>query len=243
MPAPVAAALLDEAAKLGMPSIVHAPQLADAAEAVNGGATALAHGVLDPIRGSMLETMKARRVFYVPTMDIYEFLADPRAFVDSVLADPRVSTPGRGLSAELIRRYRAPDYADGYKKRYPNFENVRRHLPALYGNIRALHEAGVPIALGTDMWAFPGLGVSIEMDLYVRAGLSPLDALRAATSTAARSMGVSAERGSLEAGKRADFLVLDADPVADVKNVRAIRDVYKAGARVPRGPVPITRTE
>jgi len=241
MPAPVAAALLDEAAKLGMPSIVHAPQLSDAAEAVDRGATALAHGVLDPIRGPMLETMKARRVFYVPTMDIYEFLADPRGFVDSVLADPRVSNPERGLTAEILRRYRSPDYAEGYKKRYPNFENVRRHLPALYGNIRSLHEAGVPIALGTDMWAFPGLGVSIEMDLYVKAGLSPLEALRAATLTAARSMGVSGDRGTLEAGKRADFLVLDADPLADVKNVRAIRDVYKAGARVPRGA--ITRTE
>jgi imidazolonepropionase-like amidohydrolase len=95
----------------------------------------------------------------------------------------------------------------------------------------ALHAAGVPVALGTDMWAFPGLGVSIEMDLYVRAGLTPLEALRAATQTAARSLGLEKDRGTLEPGKRADFLLLDADPLADVKNVRAIRAVYKAGER------------
>jgi imidazolonepropionase-like amidohydrolase len=232
LPAPVAAALLDEARRNGMAAIVHAPELADASEAVAAGATALAHGVLEPIgrNGKTLETMKSRPVFYVPTMDIYEFLADPRAFVDSVLADARVTAPG-GLAEETVRRYRSAEYSDGYKKRYPNFENVRRKLPALYGNLKDLHAAGVPVALGTDMWAFPGLGVSIEMDLYARAGLTPLEVIRAATSTAARSIGAEKDRGSLSAGKRADFLVLSADPLADVKNVRAIEAVYKAGLR------------
>lgn len=236
MPAPVAAALVDEAKRNGMAAIVHAPELADAAEAVEAGATALAHGVLEPIGGKTLETMRKRPVFYVPTMDIYEFLADPRAFVDSVLSDPRVTAPGRGLAEDTVRRYRSAEYSDGYKKRYPNFENVKRRLPALYGNIRTLHAAGVPVALGTDMWAFPGLGVSIEMDLYAKAGLTPLEVIRAATSTAARSMGIDGERGTLATGKRADFLVLSADPLVDVKNVRAIEAVYKAGTPATRPP-------
>jgi imidazolonepropionase-like amidohydrolase len=119
-----------------------------------------------------------------------------------------------------------------YRERFPNFENVRSRLRALGENLRRLQAAGVPVALGTDMWAFPGLGVSIEMDLYVRAGLTPLEAIRAATQTAARSLAIDADRGTLEPGKRADVLVLSADPVRDPKNLRRIDAVYKRGRRV-----------
>jgi imidazolonepropionase-like amidohydrolase len=147
-----------------------------------------------------------------------------------VLSDPRAVA---GLPPETVKTYRSAAYSDGYRMRYPNFDNVRRHLPTLRENLKRLHAAGVPIALGTDMWAFPGLGVSIEMDLYVQCGLMPLEALRAATLTAAASLGVEKDRGTLEPGKRADFLLLDADPISDVKNVRAIAAVYKAGQRVP----------
>ena len=81
------------------------------------------------------------------------------------------------------------------------------------------------------MWAFPGLGVSIELDLYVRGGMPPLEALRSATQTSARSLGLDGDRGTLAAGQRADFLVLSADPLLDVRNVRRIQDVYKNGRR------------
>jgi Imidazolonepropionase and related amidohydrolases len=201
----------------------------DAKEAVAGGATTLAHGVLDPFDAGTIALMKSRPVFYIPTMGIFEFLADTRRFVDGVLSDPRTVA---GLPAETVKTYRAAAYSDGYRVRYPNFANVRRHLPALRENLRRLHAAGVPIALGTDMWAFPGLGVSIELDLYVQAGLSPLEAIRAATQTAARSLGVEKDRGTLEPGKRADLVLLDADLLSDVKNVRAIAAVYKAGEHV-----------
>jgi len=229
MESAVAAALLSEAGQLGLRASVHAPNRSDAVEAIARGATALAHGVLEPFDRGTIEVMKRRPVFYVPTLDVFEFLADTRAFVDSVLSDPRAVA---GLPGATVSRYRSSAYSDGYRERYPNFGNVKKRLPDLRANLLALHGAGVPVALGTDMWAFPGLSVSIEMDLYERAGLSPLAALRAATQTAARSLGMGSDRGTLEPGKRADFLVLDADPIADVKNVRAISAVYKAGRRV-----------
>lgn len=228
----IAAALTDEARRSGMRVTVHAPNLRDAAEAVADGATALAHGVLDPIDAATLAVMKKRPVFYIPTMDVFEFLADTRAFVDGVLADPALTRGATGLGSETVARYRSPAYSDGYRRRYPNSQYVTGRLPVLRQNLRALHAARVPVALGTDMWAFPGVGVSIEMDLYVRAGLSPLEAIRAATQTAARSLAIEKERGTLEVGKRADFLVLDADPLRDVKNVRSITGIYKAGVRV-----------
>jgi imidazolonepropionase-like amidohydrolase len=233
----VADALLSEAATLGMRSSVHAPNLADARAAIDGGASLLAHGVLERFDEPTVARMKSRTVYYVPTMDVFEFLADTRAFVDGVLADPVVTRPG-GLAAETVARYRAKDYPEGYRRRYASFENVRRKLPVLRENLRRLHAAGVPVALGTDMWAFPGLGVSIELDLFVKAGLSPIEAIRAATRTSARSLGIERNRGTLEAGRQADFLVLSGDPLADVKNVRKIVDVYKRGQRVGPAAVP-----
>jgi len=228
----IAKALIEEARSSGLRASVHAPNLADAKEAIAGGATALAHGVLEPIDEQTIEVMKQRPVFYIPTMDIFEFLADTHAFVDSVLADPIVTRRMVGLPEDLVARYRSPAYAEGYRQRYSNFENVKNHLAPLRQNLRALHKAGVPIALGTDMWAFPGLGVSIEMNLYVKSGISPLDAIRAATQTAARSLGIEGDRGTLQPGKRADFLILYADPIADVKNVRRILEIYKNGQKV-----------
>jgi imidazolonepropionase-like amidohydrolase len=231
----VVGALIGEARAGGQQAIVHAPNLADARAAVAAGATALAHGVLEPFDEATLATMKTRPVFYIPTMDIFEFLADTRGFMDVVLSDPAVV---KGLPAATVERYRSSEYARGYAERYPNFENLRGRLPALRQNLRALHAAGVPVALGTDMWAFPGLGVSIEMDLYVKAGLAPLGVLRAATQTSARSLGLDGERGTLEPGKRADFLLLGADPLADVKNTRRIREVWKRGQPVFKAPAP-----
>ena len=234
----IARALIGEARFEGLRAIVHAPNLADADEAIADGATALAHGVLDLFDSKTIATMQSRPVFYVPTMDIFEFLADTRGFVDSVLSDPRAAA---GLPAAVAQQYRSGAYSDGYRTRYPNFENVKRHLPALRENLRRLHAAGVPVALGTDMWAFPGLGVSIEMALYVRSDITSLETIRAATQTAARCLGLENDRGTIEPGKRADLLLLDADPLADVKNVRAIRAIYKAGRRV--GPDrPVTRS-
>jgi imidazolonepropionase-like amidohydrolase len=229
----VLGALIGEARAGGLRAIVHAPNLADARAAVEAGATALAHGVLEPFDDATLAKMKSGSVYYVPTMDIFEFLADTRGFMDSVLSDPAAVD---GLPAATVERYRAPEYARGYAERYANFDDLRRRLPALRENLRRLHAAGVPVALGTDMWAFPGLGVSIEMDLYAKAGLAPLEVIRTATETAARSMGVENDRGSLSKGKRADFVRLRADPLTDLRNSRKIREVWKSGQPVWTAP-------
>jgi imidazolonepropionase-like amidohydrolase len=227
----IARALVEEARRHGMRAIVHAPELADAKAAIAAGATGLAHGVIGPLDDATIAVMKSRPVFYVPTMDIFEFLADTRTFVESVLGDRRATL---GMPSDTVTLYRSPAYSDRYRKRYPNVAAMRASLPVLRANLAKLHAAGVPVALGTDMWAFPGLGVSIEMDLYARAGLTAVQAIRAATQTAARSLALEKDRGTLEPGRRADFVVLSADPTADVRNVRAIAAVYKAGRAVYR---------
>jgi len=219
-------ALIGEARAQGMRATVHAPNLEDAKAAIAAGATALAHSVIDPLDDATIAAMKARPVFYLTTLDIFEFLADTRDFLDRVLSDPMAL---RRLPSDVATRYRAVDYAETYRERYPNYEFIRRRLPVLADNVRRLRAAGVPVALGTDMWAFAGLGVSIEMDCLARAGVPPLEVIRAASQTAARSLGLDADRGTLQTGKRADLLILTADPLRDVKNVRAIDAIYKNG--------------
>jgi imidazolonepropionase-like amidohydrolase len=229
VPRPVFDALIGEARAQGMRAIVHAPNLEDAKAAIAAGATALAHGVLDPLDDATVAAMRSRPVSYVPTMDIFEFLAEPRRDLDRVLGSSGPDLE-RWLQPATLQRLRSREYSDHYREGYPNLDYGERHLPALRENLRRLKAAGAPVAMGTDMWAYPGLAASVEMDLYVEAGLTPMDALRAATQDAARSVALP-DRGTLQPDSRADLLVLDADPLRDVRNVRRIAEIWKAGER------------
>ena len=94
--------------------------------------------------------------------------------------------------------------------------------------IEALHKAGVPIVAGTDQ-TVPGFSVYREIELYQKAGFTPLEALQAATIVPARAMKVDADSGSIEVGKRADLDVLDANPLENIHNVRTVRTVVANG--------------
>jgi imidazolonepropionase-like amidohydrolase len=99
---------------------------------------------------------------------------------------------------------------------------------ASVATVRALHQAGIPIVAGTDQ-AVPGHSLHREMELYVEAGLSPMEALQAATLVPARAMKRDGDLGTIEPGKIADFLVVDGDPLADIRNLRKIAIVVKDG--------------
>jgi imidazolonepropionase-like amidohydrolase len=107
---------------------------------------------------------------------------------------------------------------------------------ALVATLHALHEAGIPIVAGTDQ-AIPGYSLHREMEVYVEAGFTPLEALQAATIQAARALGVEGESGSLATGKRGDILLLDADPLADIHNTRKVWRTVAAGAVYAPGPL------
>lgn len=102
--------------------------------------------------------------------------------------------------------------------------------------LRTLHEAGIPMVAGTDQ-AIPGYSLHREIEIYVEAGFTPLQALQAATIEAARALGVEKESGSLAPGKRADVLLLDADPLADIHNMRKVWRTVAAGAVYSPGPL------
>jgi imidazolonepropionase-like amidohydrolase len=88
--------------------------------------------------------------------------------------------------------------------------------------VKALHDAGVPVVVGTDE-GIPGHSVHREIELYVEAGLTPMEALQAATIVSARAMKMDGELGTIERGKRADLVVLNANPLDSISNIRSVR--------------------
>ena len=100
---------------------------------------------------------------------------------------------------------------------------------------RTLHDAGVPLLAGTDTplpWVPPGASLHRELELLVEAGIPPMSVIRAATSNAARALGVDSIRGAVEVGRQADLLVLRENPLVDIRNTRAIHCVLRAGRQV-----------
>jgi imidazolonepropionase-like amidohydrolase len=96
-----------------------------------------------------------------------------------------------------------------------------------------LARAGVTLGTGTDVWQLP-TALHLELEEFVASGLTPAEAIRAATSSAARIIGVESELGSIEVGKWADLVILDADPLADIRNTRRISAVIQGGRIVDR---------
>jgi imidazolonepropionase-like amidohydrolase len=100
-------------------------------------------------------------------------------------------------------------------------------------NLALVYGAGIPVAMGTDAGnplTLHGPSVYWEMDEMQRAGMTPMDVLLASTRNGARAMGRARDLGTLEPGKAADLVVLDADPTADIANARRVRYVMRGGA-------------
>jgi imidazolonepropionase-like amidohydrolase len=119
--------------------------------------------------------------------------------------------------------------------RNPSSDVYRRALVQPQDNLRILAGSGIPIAFGTDSGPagrFPGYFEHMEFVLMAEAGLTPREILLSATSVAARCLGLD-DLGTLESGNWADFVVLGADPLADIHATRSLNAVYIAGNKVP----------
>ena len=102
------------------------------------------------------------------------------------------------------------------------------HLEDSFAILRALHAAGVPIVAGTDK-AVPAHSFHRELELYVEAGLSPMDVIGLATLGSAKVMGMNKEVGSIEVGKRADMILVDGNPLDDFHALRKVKRVISNG--------------
>ena len=163
-----------------------------------------------------LAALKAHGVIVDPTLALYELFAHDAAAMATL--EPGLGKVAPQLKEALQDMGPSPSVAAAAALRWK----------ASVGAVRALHQAGIPIVAGTDQ-AVPGHSLHREMELYVEAGLSPMEAIQAATLVPARAMKRDAELGTIEPGKIADFLVVDGDPLADIRNLRKIAIVVKDG--------------
>jgi len=169
-----------------------------------------------PRAKDLISTLQAHHTVLDPTVALYEGSLNT---IPLNQLEPGVDH----LPAQLREALDSPP-AKGDKAVLANAE-----WQVMMATLRALHAAGIPMVAGTDQ-AIPGYSLHREMELYVEAGFTPLEALQAATIEAARALGVEKESGTLEAGKRGDVLLLNADPLADIHNTRAVWRTVAAGA-------------
>jgi hypothetical protein len=102
--------------------------------------------------------------------------------------------------------------------------------------VGALHRAGVPLVAGTDI-AVPGYSLPRTLELFVQAGMTPMEAIQSATLVPARAMGLERESGTLRPGLRADVLVVNGDPLARISDIRKVRLVIAGGRRYEPAPL------
>jgi imidazolonepropionase-like amidohydrolase len=185
-------------------------------ELVDAGVQVVSHALLVPFEVQSLPTWKDRR-----RVDLSIAPDDPR--IQRLFA--LMKSKGTIFDPTLFV-YHADSSA-------PDTSLAKRSERRAIDVVRAAHTAGVTIAAGTDgMLRDSGDGlpnVHIELEMLVRAGLSPLEALTAGTRTNAAVLGMSATHGTIEVGKAADLLVLRANPLADIRNTRGIAFVIRRG--------------
>jgi imidazolonepropionase-like amidohydrolase len=110
----------------------------------------------------------------------------------------------------------------------PKADQSAATFRAMEATVRVLHQAGVPLVAGTDQ-AVPGFSLDREIELHVQAGFTPMEAIQSATVVAAQAMGMEKESGTIEAGKRADVILVDGNPLENISDIRKVSAVFAAG--------------
>jgi imidazolonepropionase-like amidohydrolase len=229
-------AIIREAHKHGIRVAAHLYHIDDARRLVEAGVDIMAHSIRDAeVDEALIKAMKEHHVSYIPTLSLDEFAF---AYED----DPSwLKSDFFKASAEpgVYEMITSPAYKEKITKS-PVTPQEKAALKTALVNLIKLYRAGIPIALGTDAGASPirvqGFSEHMELYLMVRAGLTPAEAIEVATRNGARLLRIDKDQGTLESGKKADFIVLDKDPLQDITNTQTILAVWKDGKKVSNGP-------
>ncbi|HEY5060042.1 MAG TPA: amidohydrolase family protein, partial [Gemmatimonadaceae bacterium] len=218
----VVGAIVAEAHRLGMTVTGHVPRALGLLGAIDSGMDNIAHL---PIHGNaqsdtvraLIDSVRAHGTVIDPTAAWGELLSHSTAEPVSNLIPGVVNLP-----PVLAQRVNAMGVA--------SIDTATAHarMRQTLGVIRALHDAGVPLVAGTDE-GVPGLSVYREVELYAKAGIPPIDALRSATAVPAQVMKLDRSLGTIEPGKIADLIVLDGNPLTRIENLEHVRLVMKGG--------------
>ncbi len=210
------AAIVEDAHAAHVKVFTHTVTLGGAKVAARAGVDVLVHGIGDAdVDEELIGIMKAKGTVYVSTLAVYEFkgAAAPAERMLALL-EPEVKATVRRAAAEA-----------------PAAQKVRwQHL---LGNVKKLYDAGIPVAVGTDAGmpgTFHGFATLRELELMVQAGMTPAQALTAATGVSAKALGVEAERGTIAVGKAADLVLVQGKPDERIADVYQTKRVFRGGA-------------
>lgn len=220
-------AIIEEAHRRHLRVIAHVFYLADAKDLVRAGVDGLGHSVRDvAVDGELIDAMKARGVFLLPTL-----IRDESTFIYAQgaawLEDPFFQN---GVAPAVLTALRSRAFIEKFGAN-PDLPKLQAAFEMARKNLKALTEAGVRIALGTDSGPplrFQGYFEHRELQLMVECGITPMQAIVAGTSAAAQALGAP-DLGTLEPNHKADFLVLDANPLEDIHNTEKLSAVYQSG--------------
>ncbi|MFJ8754946.1 amidohydrolase family protein [Streptomyces sp. NPDC102441] len=222
----VYAAIIDEAHRLGHSAIAHIFDLEDAKGVVRAGVDGVAHMVREPgPDAELIALLKEHDVFTFTSMGIQRGVPEGVAWLDDPSLAETVPAAARTVMRTVIESVPA-EMVSAMKESYAVLE----------AGLRTLLDGGARVLLSADTGVFTqffGFSEHRELEAMVRAGMPVQQAIQAATQGPARMLGLD-DRGTLERGKRADLLVLDADPLQDITRTRRIAAVYFAGRALDR---------
>ncbi|MBN1272216.1 MAG: amidohydrolase family protein [Candidatus Aminicenantes bacterium] len=224
--------IIDESHKLGFKVVTHIETVKQAWEAILAGSDGLAHMPADKeVDEDLLQVMKENNVFCMPTLSVYESFSTP------------LIPESRFLEWPLLEQSVCREFIEDLKEkaRLENIKNIMLSHQGLLStaskNCSKMAEAGIMLVLGTDAGnpaVFFGPSVHREMELMVQAGLEPEFVLTAATKNAAEVLGKGKELGTIEKGKRADILLVDGDPLKNIRDTQKVCLVIKDGLLLDR---------
>ncbi len=234
MPHSIGKAIIDDAHKKGLPVACHIFYLADAQAMTDDGVNGLAHSVRDQaVDQKLIDSMKRHG-----TWQMAATLAREAAIFTFAKTPPFINDPffDRGVSPDTIATLKSASFHQQMIKADPEYEKFHQFLKTAQENLKRLADAGVKYGFGTDSGPptrFPGWAEHWELELMVQAGLTPMQVLTAATRNGAEFLKAK-DLGTLEKSKWADLIVLDKNPLDNIRNTRTINAVYIAGNRVDK---------
>ena len=233
MPEPAWRAVIEEAHARKLPVAVHIYWLADAKATLLAGADLIAHSVRDlPVDDPFIAALKAREVCYSPTFtrELSTFVYDA---TPSWVDDPfflKGAEPGVAEQLKDPKRHAQVRNSAGWKAG----QQYKAGLEVAKRNLKTLSDRGVRIAFGTDTGPpgrFQGFFEHLELEMMVAAGLTPMQAIVSATGDAAKCHRRTGEFGTLASGAAADLLILNANPLENIRNMRSIDSVWVNGKK------------
>ena len=222
-------AAIRQARRHGLKVFAHLWDLEDARGLARDGLDVIAHSIRDKeVDADLIASLKKNNVTAVGTISrersLFAYASGPEWLKDPFFTKGATPEVVRELTSGAFRKKQASD---------PNLDLHRKAFAMDVRNLKRLADAGVRIGFGTDSGQpgrFPGFFEHWEMELMVQAGLTPMQVIQSFSRNAADALGVTA-LGTIEPGKAADLVVLDRDPLRDIRNTRAIHAVYVGGKK------------